>query len=194
MKDFQEKFFYDSTYKHNYLEPQTAPNAYCKYDNHIQSLVISVLYLAALFAAIAAEWFARRYGRRVRPTSPYALPPSPHGMFRGALTCHGALLQVVMAAAGVFFIIGAVLMAAANGMAMLIIGRILLGVGCGAGTMIGPVYLAEMAPAQLRGTLNVIFQLLVTIGILVASLINYGNFLLQPFSIGHDSHSLYLHA
>lgn len=152
MKDFQEKFFYDSVYKHNYLDPASAPSAYCKYDNHVQSLVISVLYLAALFAAIGGEWFARRYGRRV-----------------------------VMAASGVFFIAGAVIMAAATGMAMLIIGRILLGIGCGAGTMIGPVYLAEMAPAQLRGTLNVIFQLLVTIGILVASLINYGSQFIHPW-------------
>ena len=45
-----------------------------------------------------------------------------------------------------------------------------------AGTAVGPVYLAEMAPAKLRGTLNVIFQLFVTIGILIASLINYGTF------------------
>ena len=40
---------------------------------------------------------------------------------------------------------------------------------------VGPLYLAEMAPAKLRGTLNVIFQLMVTIGILVAALINYGS-------------------
>ena len=29
---------------------------------------------------------------------------------------------------------------------------------------VGPIYLAEMAPAKLRGTLNVLFQLMVTIG------------------------------
>ena len=39
----------------------------------------------------------------------------------------------------------------------------MLGVGVGAGTMIGPVYLAEMAPAKLRGSLNVIFQLFVSL-------------------------------
>ena len=33
---------------------------------------------------------------------------------------------------------------------------------------------SEMAPAHLRGGLNVLFQLSVTIGILVAQLINYG--------------------
>ena len=31
-----------------------------------------------------------------------------------------------------------------------------------------------MAPAHLRGALNILFQLCVTIGILVAQLINYG--------------------
>lgn len=37
-----------------------------------------------------------------------------------------------------------------------------------------PLYLSEMAPAQMRGALNIGFQLAVTIGILVANLVNYG--------------------
>ncbi|KAJ8509644.1 hypothetical protein OPV22_000085 [Ensete ventricosum] len=37
-----------------------------------------------------------------------------------------------------------------------------------------PVYLSEMAPAFLRGTLNIGFQLMITVGILAANLINYG--------------------
>ncbi|XP_064950736.1 sugar transport protein 10-like isoform X2 [Musa acuminata AAA Group] len=37
-----------------------------------------------------------------------------------------------------------------------------------------PLYLSEMAPAQLRGALNMGFQMATTIGILVASLVNYG--------------------
>ena len=37
-----------------------------------------------------------------------------------------------------------------------------------------PVYLSEMAPAKFRGALNIGFQMAVTIGILVANLINYG--------------------
>ena len=45
---------------------------------------------------------------------------------------------------------------------LLFVGRVVLGVGVGSGTMIGPVYLAEMAPAKLRGSLNVIFQLFVS--------------------------------
>lgn len=37
-----------------------------------------------------------------------------------------------------------------------------------------PVYLSEMAPARLRGRLNMSFQLMTTIGIFMANLINYG--------------------
>eukprot|EP00897_Mesotaenium_endlicherianum_P008642 jgi/Mesen1/7806/ME000408S06901 len=37
-----------------------------------------------------------------------------------------------------------------------------------------PLYLSEMAPANIRGALNQMFQMATTIGILVAQLINYG--------------------
>lgn len=37
-----------------------------------------------------------------------------------------------------------------------------------------PVYLSEMAPAQLRGALNIGFQLAITLGIFIANLVNYG--------------------
>lgn len=36
-----------------------------------------------------------------------------------------------------------------------------------------PVYLSEMAPAKIRGSLNIGFQMAITIGILVANLVNY---------------------
>lgn len=36
-----------------------------------------------------------------------------------------------------------------------------------------PVYLSEMAPAKIRGALNMGFQMMITIGILVANIINY---------------------
>jgi len=37
-----------------------------------------------------------------------------------------------------------------------------------------PMYLSEMAPAQHRGALNILFQFSTTLGIVVANLINYG--------------------
>jgi hypothetical protein len=49
-----------------------------------------------------------------------------------------------------------------------------------------------MAPARIRGALNIMFQLAVTIGILVAQLINYGTQYIDPWgwrlSLGKQTH------
>ncbi|KAL0409147.1 UNVERIFIED_CONTAM: Sugar transport protein MST3 [Sesamum radiatum] len=60
-----------------------------------------------------------------------------------------------MTIGGVVFLIGAILNGAAINVAMLIIGRILLGVGIGYANQSVPVYLSEMAPPKLRGALNI---------------------------------------
>ncbi|KAL0286615.1 UNVERIFIED_CONTAM: Sugar transport protein 9 [Sesamum radiatum] len=79
-----------------------------------------------------------------------------------------------MTIGGVVFLIGAILNGAAINVAMLIIGRILLGVGIGYANQSVPVYLSEMAPPKLRGALNIGFQMATTIGIFAANLVNYG--------------------
>jgi sugar porter (SP) family MFS transporter len=48
--------------------------------------------------------------------------------------------------------------------------RLLLGVGVGAITLVVPIYAAETAPVALRGRLTAMFQVSITIGILVAYL------------------------
>lgn len=44
-----------------------------------------------------------------------------------------------------------------------------------------PLYLSEIAPSHLRGALNIMFQLVITFGILCANLINYGTGKLEPW-------------
>jgi hypothetical protein len=44
----------------------------------------------------------------------------------------------------------------------------------GLATQAVPLYLSEMSPVNIRGTLNIMFQLSITIGILVAQCINFG--------------------
>jgi sugar porter (SP) family MFS transporter len=56
---------------------------------------------------------------------------------------------------------------------MLVLFRFLGGLGIGASSVVGPVYLAEMAPAKSRGRMVGIFQINIVIGILVAYLSNY---------------------
>ena len=43
------------------------------------------------------------------------------------------------------------------------------------------MFISEIAPSRYRGGLNVCFQLLVTVGILCANLVNYGTTRLHPF-------------
>ena len=45
---------------------------------------------------------------------------------------------------------------------------------CGCPAQAVPPYISEMAPPSMRGGLNILFQLATTIGIFVASLINWG--------------------
>ena len=44
-----------------------------------------------------------------------------------------------------------------------------------------PLYLSEMAPAHLRGGLNMMFQLATTLGIFSANMINYGTLKIKPW-------------
>jgi MFS family permease len=74
---------------------------------------------------------------------------------------------------GACFFAGAVLMSASVHIAMLVIGRVCLGIGVGICVQCGPLFLSELAPAHLRGLFNTQFQLFITFGILVAQVINY---------------------
>lgn len=82
-------------------------NNYCKYDNQGLAAFTSSLYLAGLVASLAASPVTRNYGRRT------------------SIIC-----------GGISFLIGATLNAAAANLAMLILGRIMLGVGIGFGNQV----------------------------------------------------------
>ncbi|CAA3001261.1 sugar transport 8-like [Olea europaea subsp. europaea] len=75
--------------------------------------------------------------------------------------------------ASILFILGAIVSGLAPNKALLIIGRILFGIGVGFGNESVPLFLSEVAPMQHRGAVNILFQFFVTIGILVANLVNY---------------------
>jgi SP family arabinose:H+ symporter-like MFS transporter len=56
---------------------------------------------------------------------------------------------------------------------LLILARFLGGLGIGGSSVLGPVYIAEVAPARLRGRLVGTFQINIVVGILLAYLSNY---------------------
>ncbi|MGM0560710.1 MAG: sugar porter family MFS transporter [Pseudomonadota bacterium] len=104
--------------------------------------------LGAVAGAILAAMWSDRFGRR---------------------------LVLVLCAA--LFGVGALASAIAPSMGLLTIARLLLGIAIGASALAAPQYLAELAPPRVRGAVVSAFQLMITIGILVAYL---SDLLLEP--------------
>jgi sugar porter (SP) family MFS transporter len=109
-----------------------------------QELVVAVVLVGAAFGALAGGRLSDRIGRR-----------------RSLLVT------------SVIFIVGAVICAAAGSLKMLIAGRVVVGIGIGLSSTTVPVYISEVSPAKARGWLVSLFQLAITIGILVAYVVDY---------------------
>lgn len=79
----------------------------------------------------------------------------------------------ILLANGVF-LVGSVIQAASMNMEMMFVGRFIAGVSIGQLSMVVPLYITELAPPNLRGSLVTLQQLGITAGILVAFWIDYG--------------------
>jgi SP family arabinose:H+ symporter-like MFS transporter len=73
----------------------------------------------------------------------------------------------------VFYVLSALGCAFAWNWYVLLAARFLGGLGIGGSSVLGPVYIAELAPAKIRGRLVGLFQINVVIGILLAYFSNY---------------------
>ncbi|KAJ5091794.1 hypothetical protein NUU61_006664 [Penicillium alfredii] len=85
--------------------------------------------------------------------------------------------KVGLMAAALIFTLGAGLMLGANasrGLGILYAGRVLAGLGVGAGSNITPIYISELSPPAIRGRLVGVYELGWQIGGLVGFWINYG--------------------
>jgi sugar porter (SP) family MFS transporter len=108
----------------------------------VEGIIVSTLLVGAVLGALSGGPLSDRVGRR--PT---------------------ALL------AAVIFGAGALAVAFAPSVAFIIFGRFLLGLGVGLASMIVPLYIAEIAPADRRGALVSLNQLMITIGILLSYIV-----------------------
>jgi|KBSSwiStaDraftv2_1062776.scaffolds.fasta_scaffold299046_1 SP family arabinose:H+ symporter-like MFS transporter len=77
--------------------------------------------------------------------------------------------RTVLRIATVMFAASALLAAAANGYAMLIVARLLSGLGVGAVFVAAPMYIAEISPPALRGRMVTVNQLFLVCGIFLAA-------------------------
>ncbi|KAI2621709.1 general substrate transporter [Hypoxylon sp. NC1633] len=73
----------------------------------------------------------------------------------------------------VVFLIGVILQTASAGLGLLVAGRLIAGFGVGAVSAILILYMSEIAPRKVRGALVSGYQFCVTVGLLLASAIDY---------------------
>ncbi len=73
----------------------------------------------------------------------------------------------------IFYVLSALGCAFAANWHMLLVARFIGGLGIGGSSVLGPVYIAELAPARIRGRLVGLFQINIVLGILLAYFSNY---------------------
>lgn len=108
----------------------------------ITGWVVSSALIGSLFGSLGAGPLADRYGRRA-----------------------------MLALGAVFYIVGILIAAFTPNAAILIASRVVLGIAVGIATAMIPVYLSEISPAPRRGSFTGLFQVMITVGVLTASLV-----------------------
>ncbi|KZT57591.1 putative high-affinity glucose transporter of the major facilitator superfamily [Calocera cornea HHB12733] len=120
----------------------------------VLSLVVSVLQAGAFVGALCAAPVAELLGRR----------------------------NSLIVASLIFVCGAAVQTAATRDIVWIYCGRAVSGVGVGAMSMLAPTYVAESAPANVRGRITGIFQVVVVLGVAISYWITYGVNLNIPVS------------
>ncbi|MDN3670353.1 sugar porter family MFS transporter [Echinicola jeungdonensis] len=122
----------------------------------------------------------------------WAMSSALVGCILGAVTSgtfsdkYGRKIPMIWAAA--LFIISAFGSGYANDFYWFIIFRLIGGVGIGLASTLSPMYIAELAPAELRGRFVAINQLTIVIGILAAQIINF--LIAEPVPLGISNQEL----
>ncbi|QSZ28845.1 hypothetical protein DSL72_003350 [Monilinia vaccinii-corymbosi] len=110
-----------------------------------KGILTAMIELGALFGALNQGWIADKYSRKYS----------------------------IMIAVGVF-LVGSILQTAATSFNMLIVARLIGGMGIGMLSMVTPMYISEIAPPEIRGTLLVMEELSIVVGIVIAFWITFG--------------------
>ena len=159
-------------------------------DAHSHAHHTKFVYLAAAFAALGGLLFgydtgvisgAELFFKNGFTLSIFALEVIVSGVLAGAAV--GALVggrladlfgrRKLLLATAIIFAIGAILCAVANSVTALIVGRTIVGLGIGLSSGTVPVYISEVSTADARGWQVSLFQLAITVGILLAYIVDY---------------------
>ncbi|CCH61755.1 hypothetical protein TBLA_0F02130 [Henningerozyma blattae CBS 6284] len=111
-----------------------------------QSIMVSFLSLGTFLGALIAPFIADRYGRKI---------------------------TIILSSTLIFFL-GNSLQVGSHGIGLFVAGRFISGVAIGMVSAVVPLYQAEAAPKQLRGTIISMYQWAITWGLLVSSAVSQG--------------------
>jgi SP family arabinose:H+ symporter-like MFS transporter len=98
------------------------------------------------------------------------------GAALGALLCMWLLPyghHTCFVFSGVAYVLGPVIMAAAPTWPVIVVGRVVTGIGVGASAVASPAYLGEVAPAAVRGAIVATYELALCLGLVVAVLVDW---------------------
>jgi len=101
--------------------------------------IVSALLWGAVFGTLISGFFSSHFGRR----------------------------KTILISA-LIFIVGSLLCSVANSADILIGARFILGIAVGVASFTAPLYLSEISPQKVRGAMISMYQLMITIGILIA--------------------------
>ncbi len=110
-------------------------------DDNVLGLVVSALLWGAVFGTLLSGLLSNKFGRR----------------------------KTILISA-VIFVVGSILCAIAPSEHLLIVARFLLGIAVGVASFTAPLYLSEISPQRVRGSMISMYQLMITIGIVMAFL------------------------
>jgi SP family galactose:H+ symporter-like MFS transporter len=112
--------------------------------DQLQEVVVSAVLVGAVIGAAGGGRLADRFGRR----------------------------RLIILSA-IIFSIGAIGTALTPSVALLIAGRIVVGIAIGIASFLAPMYISELAPPRVRGSLVSVNQLAITVGIVVSYLVDF---------------------
>ncbi|MGN7159562.1 sugar porter family MFS transporter [Sphingomonas sp. SAFR-052] len=79
----------------------------------------------------------------------------------------------VMMLAAVLFLVGAIIQGFSHVQALFVIARFMGGMAVGAASVLSPAYISEVAPANIRGRMTTVQQIMIITGLTVAFVVNY---------------------
>ncbi|KAJ8704900.1 hypothetical protein PYW08_012220 [Mythimna loreyi] len=120
----------------------------------VMSIAVAIYCVGGMIGGIISGVVADRFGRK------------------GGLLWNNALVFVAALLEG--------LAKLANSAEMLILGRLVIGVNSGLNASLAPMYLAEISPVSLRGSIGTVYQLVITMTILLSQVLGLESVLGTP--------------